>query len=251
MSSLRNAMKSQKVHRERHQPEDRKHLGPLEKKKDYKVRAKDQGEKKAAIKVLKKRALNKNPDEFHFHMINSELRNGIHIEKVENQELNIGDVSQDLNYITHRRSLERKKIEKLKATIHLLDTEEVPKNTHIIFVDTEKDVRKANPAKMLDTHPSLLNRTFNRLRTAQLSEFSTDLKDPEIFKNLSQAKKSSYKELARRLERENKLRILQEKLEVRKRLMNDKKKNRDKPKLIAEGTSNTAPVYQWSQERTK
>jgi len=244
-------MKSQKVHRERHQAEDRKHLGPLEKKKDYKVRAKDQSEKKAAIKTLKKRALNKNPDEFHFHMINSELRNGIHIEKVEDEELKIGDVSQDLTYITHRRSLERKKIEKLKATLHLLAVEQVPKNKHIIFVDTEKDEKKADPAKMLDTHPALLNRTFNRLRAAQLSEFSNDLKDPDVFKNLSHAKKASYKELARRLERENKLRILQEKLEVRKRLMNDKKNKREKPKLIAEGTSNTAPVYQWPQERTK
>lgn len=251
MSSFRKCRTTGFAHKERQQLEDRKHLGPLEKKRDYKVRAKDQQEKKKAIKTLKKRALNKNPDEFHFHMINSELQNGIHIEKVEDQELKIGDVSQDLNYITHRRSLERKKIEKLKASIHLLDAEEVPKNKHILFVDTEKEARKAKPEKMLDTHPALLNRTFNRLRKSQLSEFSNDLKDPHLFKNISQAKSKSYKELARRLERENKLRILQEKLEVRKRLMNDKKNQREKPKLIAEGTKKTAPVYQWPQERLK
>lgn len=47
---------------------------------------------------------------------------------------------QDLVYVTHRRNVERKKIEKLKAQLHLLDNvEEKPKNTHILFVDDEKE----------------------------------------------------------------------------------------------------------------
>lgn len=252
MSSLRNAMKSQRVHRERHQPEARKHLGPLEKKKDYKIRADDQNRKKKALKTLRRHALNKNPDEYHHHMVNSQLKDGEHHEKVEDEELSVGDVMQDLTYITHRRSVERKKIEKLKAQLHLLGAEEQPKNTHILFVDNEKKAKKTSAAKLLDTHPALLGRSFNRVRLSQLANMSLDSgKDSSHIKKLLKSKSHAYKELAQRIERENKLRIMQEKLEVRKKLMASKGKDEEKPKLIAEGTSSTAPVYKWPQVRKK
>ncbi|KAG0695766.1 putative U3 small nucleolar RNA-associated protein 11 [Chionoecetes opilio] len=203
MASLRNAHKTQHVHRERHQPLGRNHLGPMEKKKDYRVRSKDQNEKKAAIATLQKRALNKNPDEFHYHMINSGLKDGIHFEKVKDEEFSVGDVMQDLVYVTHRRNVENKKIEKLKAQLHLLDhvEEEKPKNSHILFVDDEKEAKKTSAAKILDTHPALLGRTFNRLRSSQLASMSDQLANTAALETMSKGKKKAYKELAQRIER--------------------------------------------------
>ena len=61
-----------KNYRERRKPTWHKG-GFLEKKKDYKVRAADHHQKQSALKRLRLKALDKNPNEFHFHMINSKL----------------------------------------------------------------------------------------------------------------------------------------------------------------------------------
>ena len=88
MSSLKNAAKStQRTHKERHQPSERSEFGLLEKKKDYKLRAKDYNEKKATLRKLRKKALNKNPDEFYFHMVNSKIEGGVHKEKSKEETL--------------------------------------------------------------------------------------------------------------------------------------------------------------------
>lgn len=73
---------AQRLHRERRQPEYRKKFGYLEKKADYKARAEDHHKKADRLKKLKNRAQERNPDEFHFHMINSRIVDGTHQETI-------------------------------------------------------------------------------------------------------------------------------------------------------------------------
>lgn len=74
---------AQRLHRERSQPDHRKKFGYLEKKADYKKRALDHQIKAKRIKKLKNKALDRNPNEFNFHMINSRLVDGVHTETVK------------------------------------------------------------------------------------------------------------------------------------------------------------------------
>lgn len=248
MSSLRNAVKSRgREHRERQQSSVRSHLGPLEKKKDYKVRAKGQEKKKKALKRLHEKALNKNPDEYDYHMINSKLEDGVHFEKVNNKTLSIKEVSSDLQYISHRQNIERKKIEKIKSELHLLHKNKKPQNSHVLFVDTDAEAQKVKPEDILDTHSSLLKRPFNRLRNSQLrSSQIGNLKESQA--NVI-ARQKSYKQLAARVNREATLNLFKHKLDIKKKLMQNKDK--EPPKLIKKATNKTPAIYRWPKERKK
>lgn len=79
MSSLRNAVK-RVAHKERSQPGARKKFGLLEKHKDYIERSRDFHKKQDYIKTLKKKAEDRNPDEFYFKMHNAKVTNGVHKE---------------------------------------------------------------------------------------------------------------------------------------------------------------------------
>lgn len=67
---MRNAVQ-RRNHKERAQPIEREKWGLLEKAKDYKLRAANHREKKARLKLLKQKALEKNPDEFSFVRIHN------------------------------------------------------------------------------------------------------------------------------------------------------------------------------------
>ncbi|KAJ4436569.1 hypothetical protein ANN_16602 [Periplaneta americana] len=253
MSSWKKASKTnQRTHRERHQPASRSHLGLLEKKKDYRQRVADYHQKQKTIKLLKKRALNRNPDEFYFHMINSRVEDGEHLELEKEDEHTPDQIrlmqSQDLRYVTTKRTTELRKINRLQSQLHLLDAANKVRNKHIFFVDTEKEARKLDVAKKLDTHPALLNRRVNRPRMSALKSMTLPDVDEAELEKLTSEREKAYMELQKRIEREKELSVIQQKLELKRHLLNKKE---SAPKRIKAGTKDAPPVYQWKYERKR
>lgn len=254
MSSWKRAAKAnQKTHRERHQPESRAHLGLLEKKKDYVARAKDYQEKQSTIKLLRKRALNKNPDEFYFHMINAKLEDGIHREKEKKKEHTAEQIklmeTQDIKYVAYKRNIEAKKIDKLQSQLHMIDAANETRNKHTFFTDDDEEVRTFDVAKRLDTHSSLLGRRTNRPKLSKLQNMKLPDIDERTMAKMEQQKHMAYKELHKRIDRERELTVVQQKIEI-KRALKDKKVA-GPPKMIKAATPDSAPVYQWKFQRKR
>ncbi|XP_078048651.1 putative U3 small nucleolar RNA-associated protein 11 [Augochlora pura] len=253
MSSWKKAAKStQKAHRERHQPESRKHLGILEKKKDYVARAKDYQEKQKTLQLLRKRALDKNPDEFYCHMVNSKIESGEHREKSKDDTSTPDQIrlmeTQDIRYVVHKRTLEAKKIDKLQSQLHMIDAANEIPNKHIFFLEDSEEMKNFDLAKKLDTHPALINRRTNRPKLSRLKDMKMPEIDEKTLNKIEQQKHMSYKELQKRIDRERELTIVQQKLEMQRAL---KDRKITKPKLISKGTKNSAPIYKWKFERKR
>ncbi|KAG8040547.1 hypothetical protein G9C98_002543 [Cotesia typhae] len=253
MSSWKKTAKTgQRTHLERHQPEERKRLGLLEKKKDYKLRADDYNEKQATLKLLRKRALNKNPDEFYFHMINSKMDQGVHREKQKKEDHTLEQIklmeTQDRKYIAYKRHLEARQIEKLQSQLHMIDVADQTPNKHIFFVDDDKEVKSFDVAERLQTHPALLARKTNRPKLSVLKKVKLPEIDEATAAKIEQQKHMAYTELQKRIERESQLAIVQQKLEMRRAL---KDKTLPKPKVIKQGSKTSAPVYKWALQRKR
>ncbi|GFR12965.1 probable U3 small nucleolar RNA-associated protein 11 [Trichonephila clavata] len=239
--------------KERHQPENRKKFGFLEKKKDYKLRARAHHVNENKLKKLYRKAMYKNPNEFCYHMINSEIRDDLHYEKekpVEHSEAQKKLMqTQDSNYINYKLSTEIKKIEKLRCSAALLNVEDRPKNTHTFYLDSKKEAKKLDIAKKLNTHPDLLDRTFNRPTLDALKNMKLqDYVDNEAILKASRQINNQYNELSKRMERAQELKVLSQKLEVKKNLMH---KRDTEPKLLKPASTTNAPVYVWYKERKR
>lgn len=187
MSSLRNAVK-RITHKERAQPRARSHLGILEKKKDYVQRANDYHKKETLVKRLRQKAAMRNPDEFYFGMHNAEVRrsDGKHRKTQEAKQKEFDETighetirvmkDQDLSYIRMQRAKDRKKVEGLQASLHVLagtfPGQEVLQRKHTIFVDSTEDVEEFDAAKHFDTLPKLVERVHNRPKKEQVRKMA-------------------------------------------------------------------------------
>ncbi|KAG5950195.1 hypothetical protein E4U53_005393 [Claviceps sorghi] len=132
MSSMRNSV-ARRPHRERAQPLERRRLGLLEKHKDYTLRAKDFGKKKAQLKSLRQKAADRNEDEFYFGMMSrkgpgSRIQNGKSWDGTVqgdrgNKTLSMETVrllkTQDMGYVRTMRQVLVKEIARLEQQIVL------------------------------------------------------------------------------------------------------------------------------------
>ncbi|KAL0101914.1 hypothetical protein PUN28_018459 [Cardiocondyla obscurior] len=177
---------SQKAHCKRHEPEFRKYLGLLEKKKDF----------------IKDKKYQHTPEQ---------------IKLIE---------TQDLKYVSYKRNIEAKKIDKLQSQLHIIDAANKTQYQHILFLDNNTEMKNFDLAKKLNTHPTFLSRRTNRPTLSHMA----------------------YKELEKRIDRKRELTIVEQKLEVRRALKDKKIK---KPILVKSGSKNVAPIYKWKFERKR
>jgi len=142
--SMQNLVKS-RTYRERSQPDARKHLGLLEKHKDYVRRARDFHRKEDAIHKMKEKASFRNPDEFYMKMSHTKVEDGMH-RKRAGESLTQDEMrkfkSEDASYVQMKHKQEAKKIAQLRANLHQLDAP--LQNRHTIFVDAESEARSIN-----------------------------------------------------------------------------------------------------------
>ncbi|XP_015266378.1 PREDICTED: probable U3 small nucleolar RNA-associated protein 11 [Gekko japonicus] len=245
------AKAGQREHQERAQLASRKHLGILEKKKDYKIRADDYHKKQNVLQALQRKAQAKNPDEFYFKMTRVQLEDGVHVIKQQEEERTLEQQklmkTQDLKYIEMKRVAEAKKIERLKSELHLLEAEGKQPNKHTFFFDSKKEVQSFDPVTHLNTVPELMGRVYNRPTLETLQKKSIlGTTHPDQLQKLAQQRKGQYNLLMQRIERERKLFVIAQKLQTRKDLLDKTKKVKMKKETV-----NRAAVYKFQFRRKR
>ncbi|PVH17874.1 uncharacterized protein CXQ87_000775 [Candidozyma duobushaemuli] len=235
-----------KQHRERSQTSDRAKYGLLEKKKDYRLRAADYHKKQAALKALRQKAAQYNPDEYYHAMTRKRTdEDGILITDRGNEALSTEQVklykSQDVNYVRTMRLNELQKIEKLKNKLGFKAG-----GKHTVFVDNENDAESFKAEEFFNTDESMLDRKENRLRIDQLETSQKVVKDIDFEdkEKVDKQKLADFKLLKERMEREKQLREVEDRLETTKELM----KNGSKKKMYDDDGN---VHFKWTNERKR
>ncbi|CDK29582.1 unnamed protein product [Kuraishia capsulata CBS 1993] len=240
-----------KQHRERSQPQNRSRLGLLEKKKDYKLRAENYHKKQKALSYLKTKAANRNEDEY-YHAMTSRKTDSDGIlhadrgnEAMTNEEVLLLK-TQDTNYINAMRTRELAQIRKDGADILYKAN-----GKHTVFVESQEDKDAFDPAEFFGTDERLLDRRENRLRLTQLIESEDRLQsapndeDGKLLRQRQKADKlKKLRVLEKRIEREQKLKRVQDSMNLQKDLM---KKGEKKKVETKEGRT----VFKWKNQRKR
>jgi U3 small nucleolar RNA-associated protein 11 len=205
MGLLENS-KKRKAHKERAQPKERLHLGRLEKKKDYKERAINYQRKQAHLTQLKRKARDRNPDEFVHAMQRQRTRNGVHDTRPRPRQSLYNDdalllKTNDHKYLLSAAQTERHKVHKLESTLHGISSNQstniIAPKQHLKFVHDDNEA----------SHD-----------TTSAAEPSTSA-DPANDARLARRIARRYRELEQRKERLKRLSRLTQNLEQQRALM--------------------------------
>eukprot|EP00906_Rhabdomonas_costata_P031970 RCo045086 len=219
-------------HKERVQPRKRRGLGFLEKHKDYVKRAKSYHENSAIVKDLQKAAFQKNPDEYAFGMIRTEVdEDGFHVIREPSQK---GPQIKKDNRVNHgylqmQYMVDRKKVEKLRNSLAGLRQAGKHGKRTLFFdsVDEAVEQIKQDPEK-LTRHPAV-------------TESSLSLSEKW---RLNQIEEAQYKELEERTKRSQMVKGLTDFLEEENKLMT-------KGKRKAFRRKNGTVYFKWDAVRKK
>ncbi|KAA8499440.1 putative U3 small nucleolar RNA-associated protein 11 [Porphyridium purpureum] len=236
-----------RMHKERAQPERRQRLGLLEKKKDYKLRARDFHKKEDELKRLREKAALRNPDEFYHGMISAGTRTARRRDVADaiparTQEEHALVLHHDANYVSMKRSVEAAKIDRLKSQMHFTALAQVsggPRRTIFVSDDDERSDIAAGASHDAKRLPGELQ-TKDRSPAKPV--------DPAFEAQRLSEQTKVYKELAGRVEREEKLHRLLLTMETERNLMSKGKRQRVKDR--DEYTGEPA-VYKWRQKRKR
>jgi len=211
------------------------------KKKDYAARAKDFKGKQTRLKSLKRKALERNPDEFYWKMTKTKLtEDGIHEldnpqeEVLTAEQQNLME-TQNIGYVRWKLQIEQKKVIRLRDRLKQLEAIASPKQ-HIYFVDSKSEAKK----KALDAEST--------------KQSSNDIDEMGDYTNSANQKKTENidkirNELEQRLMRYQELKIITDKLETNRVISRDK--NCERRKLVASESKASAAVYKWKRIRNK
>lgn len=247
MSSFSKNIIPRRAHKERAQPSLRvsKH-GLLEKKSDYKLRARNRNKKRLQIKLLREKAALRNPDEFYYGMISSNtdsgrvrrLRNESEHDAIpianRNRDQRLLAETQDSRYISVKSGRERGRLEKMKKGLHFVSVAQNTKRQHVLFAENEEEAEEIAKEKKTPQQAS--------------SSDQTDELTPRERKRLQKEQDKAYREMEQRADRYSKLSTVLDDMSLDQKLLS---KGRRKLLKKADSATGAPPVYKWHQERKR
>ncbi len=159
--------------------------------------------------------------------------------------------TQDKKYIEMKAQIERKKVERMKANLHLLG--EAPANKHTVFVDDEGARRDFSAADYFDTPAEFVGSSAHRPRRSQVEGGEPSEKRQKkglgvvAPRGHKKKNRAAYRELEQRARRMADMEDAALRMDLEKAAMGKGRKRR-----VLKASQNAGkPLYKWKKERKR